>query len=106
MDKPEDSQPPVDRLVMPLTMDVLEQLMTIKSNSYPVGHGYSIAWVCGWKVYYRAIDATYRLAVGSGSAVQEGFTFMRFRDAWLWLEQLTPWQREMIEVESTKSPSA
>ena len=100
------STPQVQAIVMPLTQDVIERLLQQKSNSYRVADGWTIAWVCGWKVYYNAIDATYRLAVGSGSACDKGFEFGSFQQAYNWVESLTPWQRQMIEANSVSGVSA
>ena len=78
-----------------------ETMLRQKSNSYVIADGWTIAWVSGWKVYFRSIDATVRLHIGAGTAGEpNGITFHSFQLAWEWVAELTPWEVEMITVNS------
>jgi len=79
-----------------------EKMLIQKGNSYVIADGWTIAWVTnGWKVYFNAIDATVRLHIGAGTAGDpRGLTFASFSIAWEWVAELTPWEVEMITVNS------
>ena len=81
-----------------------EKMLRQKSNSYVIADGWTIAWVSnGWKVYFNSMDATYRLHVGSGRAGDPvDVTFASFHIAWEWVAELTPWEVEMITVNSVE----
>ena len=102
MSEKQQPQLGVHRIVMPFHVIDYKKMMRQKSNSYTIADGWTIAWASnGWKVYHKAIDATYRLHVGSRTAGKpRDITFASFQGAWTWVEELTPWQIEIITVNS------
>lgn len=94
--------PQLNAIVKPFVVSNYELALRHKGNSYTIAPSWSIAWVAnGWKVYFNAIDANYRFDVGSGSAAEpQDQTFSTFERAWNWVAELTPWQIQMITVES------
>ncbi len=90
-------------LLPELTLAQMEIAMRQSSSSYTVLPDWSIAWVGnGWQVYYRAIDANFRLTNRTGLGAT--LVWASFRNAWNWIRELTPEQLRAITVESVKGP--
>ena len=93
---------PVDRVVTPFSADVYELMMRQSGPSYVVADGWSIAWVesqPGWQVFYRGIDANYRIGVARGYELP-AVAFSTFQRAWNWVSELSLAEIHAITVQS------
>ncbi len=97
------SATPVDCIVTPFSVATYEILLRNEGTAYAVADGWSIAWSAkfnGWQVFYRTIDANYRLGVARDQNDRRVLFFSTFKRAWTWLHELTPEDIHDIVVRS------
>lgn len=69
-----------------------EVLLRQNKESFRICNGWTIGRNDGgdWQVFYRGIDATFRLAVATDSEQQNYRLFEKFVHAWRWWDSLSP----------------
>lgn len=97
--QPATCSPQHTPIVRPLSRHEYELLLRQPGPSYSVAEGWSIGWQGnGWQVFYRGIDASFRLRNRNGSADPGVTKYATFFVAWDWLEHLTPEEIHAITV--------